>query len=509
MLSLYFFVVLFHRLCRTPQRDGRVMKKGVAGENVKKCFRLAHVRLLFLLLLVVTLVVLFKELWNLDEPTKKPTQPTIDLGCLYTVQLPQAAQAWQLVSFTISPTPKDKYFVGARSGIHRKEPGGSNFRIQAFGAQEMVTGNVSHIGKDTYNATLRLTFAGEYKIQVILTYVNNDSLEYRYHTKAIMQHARNSPFDLQVSPGPYPKGYTRYCTQEESGTAPGRWVECGSIPGIERCGQWQLDPVYDFDQIHGFHWLPYFCQLHHYSSDEIKKCFAKHGWSEIVFTGDSHMRYRTYHWVTRLHGSCHGCIKTHVKTVFDKIPRIEWVFDARGTRWPLTFPNISMPYEIYVQPRTRRPMFSKGLPLSVFSGKLFLMNFGHWVLRESTKKTFMAEKLRAFVQAIRAMNRSEESSKRFLWINTVSLPWREDRYIVEWLENPSPSRVAQLNGLTDQALRDSGVQMVDAFQISNSRIGATHDQTHYAKRMERGDCGGVVENAISNVIANALCNYDT
>ena len=500
-------MILSNRLPRAPQCKGRVMRKGVAGEYVKGCFRPA--RLIFLLLLIITLVIFFKGLWRQNEPVKKPTQPPIDLGCLYTVHLPQAAQAWQLISFIIRPTTKDTCSVAVRSVISGKEPGGSNFRIQAFGSHEMVTGSVIHIGNDIYNATLRLTFADEYIILVILTYINNDSLEYRYHTKAVLQHVRNSPFDLPVSQGTFPQGYSRYCTREESGTAAGRWVECGSIPGIERCGQWQIDPVYDFDQIHGFHWLPYFCQLHHYSNDEIKKCFAKQGWSEIVFTGDSHMRYRTYHWVTRLHGSCHGCIKTHVKMVFNKIPRIEWVFDARGTRWPLTFPNISMPYEVYVHPRTRRSMFSNELPPSVFSGKLFLMNFGHWVLRESTKTNFISEKLRAFVQAIRAMNRSGESSKRFLWVNTVSLPWREDRSMVEWLENPSPSRVAQLNALTDQALREGGVQIIDAFQISNSRIGATHDQTHYAKRMERGDCGGVVENAISNVIANALCNYDT
>lgn len=483
------------------------MRKGTAGEYIKGCLR--PVRVLFLLLLVITLLILLKELWKRNEPVKKPVQPALDLGCLYTVQPPQRGQAWQLVSFTISPTPKEKCTADARNAIHGARVGGSNFRLQAFGSHEMVTGSVAHIGNDVYNATLRLTFADEYIILVILTYVNNDSLEYRYHTKAVLQHVQNSPFDLLITPGPEPEEYTRYCTQGESGTSPGRWVECGSIPGIEKCGQWQLDPVYDFDQIHGFHWLPYFCQLHHYSSDEIKKCFAKQGWSEVVFTGDSHMRYRTYHWVTRLHGSCHGCIKTHVKMVFDKIPRIEWVFDARGTRWPLTFPNISMPYEVYVHPRTRRSMFSKGLPSSVFSGKLFLMNFGHWVLRESTKEEFMADKLLAFVQAIQAMNRSDGGAKRFLWVNTVSLPWREDRAMIEWLENPSPARVAQLNGLTDQAMRDSGIQIIDAFQISNSRIGATHDQTHYAKRMERGDCGGVVENAISNVIANALCNYDS
>lgn len=482
------------------------MRKSAAGEYIKGCFR--PVRVLSLLLLVITLIVLFKELWRRNEPAKKPPPPALDLGCLYTVHPPQGTQAWQLISFIISPTPKQKCHVDAWNTICGTGHGASNFRIQAFGSHEMVTGKVHHIANDTYNATLLLTFADEYIILVILTYVNNDSLEYRYHAKAVLQHVLNSPFDLTVTRGPPPRDHTRYCTREESGTFQGRWVECGSIPGVERCSQWQLDPAYDFDQIHGFHWLPYFCQLHHYSSDEIKKCFAKKGWSEVVFTGDSHMRYRTYHWVTRLHGSCHGCIKTHVKMVFDKIPRIEWVFDARGTRWPLTFPNISMPHEVYVHPRTRRSMFSKGLPTSVFSGKLFLMNFGHWILRESTKETFIRDKIHAFLEAIRVMNRTGEGKKRFIWLNTVSLPWREDQAMVEWLENPSPTRVAQLNSLTDQVIRDSGVQIIDAFQISNSRIGATHDQTHYAKRMERGDCGGVVENAISNVIANSLCNYD-
>ena len=183
---------------------------------------------------------------------KKPAQPALDLGCLYTVQPPQGAQAWQLISFTISPTHSDKCHADVRNAIRDKGAGGSNFRLQAFGSQEMVTGSVTHIGDDVYNATLRLTFADEYIILVILTYVNNDSLEYRYHTKAVLQHVQNSPFDLPVTSGREPQGYTHYCTQEESGIAPGRWVECGSIPGIERCGQWQLDPVYDFDQIPRF-----------------------------------------------------------------------------------------------------------------------------------------------------------------------------------------------------------------------------------------------------------------
>lgn len=228
----------------------------------------------------------------------------------------------------------------------------------------------------------------------------------------------------------------------------------------------------------------------------------------ISCTGDSHMRYRTYHWVTRLYGGCRGCIKTYIKMVFDKIPRIEWIFDARGTRWPMTFPEISFPNEVYVHPKTRRSMFSKELPSTVFDVNLFILNFGHWILRESTQEEFMEEKLRAYVEAIRKMNATREGKKKFLWVNTVSLPWRDDKAVVEWIENPSPSRVAQWNQLSDSFMRAHGIQIVDAFQISNSRIGATHDQTHYAKRLKNGDCGGVVENAISNTIANALCNYD-
>ena len=473
------------------------------GGHAMRLEQLKNWRLIFIFLFSFALLVLLDKLWRRIPQPRPAAKPQPHLGCLYTVEPPSDAQAWQLVSFTVRPN-NDVSCIDSTIALRS---GGSTFRVQAFGSREMVTGNIVHIANDTYKGMLRLTFQDEYIVMVILTYVNNASLEYRSHSMPVLQHVHASPFDLKVSEGPSPVDYTRYCSQQESGTAPGRWVECGSLPGVERCSQWQLDPVYDFDQIHGFHWVPYFCQLHHYTNDEIKKCFAKNSWSSIVFTGDSHMRYRTYHWVTRLHGSCHGCIKTHVKMVFNKIPRIEWMFDARGTRWPLTFPSISLPNEIYVNPRTRRSMFSKELPPSVFRGKLYLINFGHWVLRESTRLGYMHSKLSAYVQAIKAMNNTD-SNKRFLWVNTVSLPWRADRAVVEWLENPSPSRVAQWNQLSDEMMRQGGVQIVDAFQISNSRIGATHDQTHFAKRLERGDCGGVVENAISNVIANALCNYD-
>ena len=460
-------------------------------------------RLVAIFLLCSILLALLNKLWRSADSSRPrpPAPPPPQLGCRYAVEPPTSAQAWQLVFFLIRPSE------ACTDSTTQLSAGASNFRLQAFGNREMVTGRVEHIGNDTYRGRLRLTFEDEYIIMVILTYVNNASLEFRAHSPPVLQHVTGSPLEVKVSPGPSLPNYTRYCGQAESGTAAGRWVECGSLPGVEKCGQWQLDPVYDFDRIHGFHWLPYSCQLHHYSNDEIKKCFAQNSWSSLVFTGDSHMRYRTYHWVTRLHGGCRGCIKTHVKMVFRKIPRVEWMFDARGTRWPLTFPNISLPNEIYVHPRTRRSMFSKELPLSVFAGNLFLLNFGHWVLRESTRVSYMKAKLAAFIQALQAIN-ATAGNRRFLWVNTVSLPWREDKAVVDWIENPSPSRVEQWNALSDRAMRQSGIQVVDAFQISNGRIGATHDQTHFAKRLERGDCGGVVENAISNVIANALCNYD-
>ena len=488
------------------------------GERLRLLWKVLRVTGVLALAAVGTFIC--REIWSLgfSQPaiTKPLVQETqVDYGCLYTVHNPAGpgnARAWQTVSLIIKPTAESaQCFKGNNENtdiiVPKLSPGASSFRIQAFGSREMSTGSVRHLGNDIYNATVRLSFEDEYIIMVILSYVNNASLEFRNHVRPILQHVHGSPLDLKVALGPSPLDYTRYCTQEEAGTKAGRWVECGSLQGIENCGQWQLDPVYDFDHIHGFHWLPFECQLHHYTNEEIKKCFAKNGWSEIVFTGDSHMRYRTYHWVTRLHGACHGCIKTHIKMVFDKIPRIEWMFDARGTRWPITFKDISLPKELYVHPKTRRTMFSKELPSSVFEGKLFFLNFGHWILRESTHTTFAADKLSAYVEAIKAMNRTGDP-KRFIWINTVSLPWREDKAVVQWLENPSPSRAAQWNILSDKFMRENGIQIVDAFQISNSRIGATHDQTHYAKRFERGDCGGVVENAISNTIANALCNFD-
>ena len=51
-----------------------------------------------------------------------------------------------------------------------------------------------------------------------------------------------------------------------------------------------------------------------------------------------------------------------------------------------------------------------------------------------------------------------------------------------------------------------GIPVVDAYQISDGRIGATHDQTHYTKKLVGNDFGGVVENAITNSIINLLCN---
>ncbi|KXJ17732.1 uncharacterized protein LOC110233383 isoform X2 [Exaiptasia diaphana] len=478
------------------------MKTGSTSRDHQSGHRLARVIILVIVVLLLCLILKHHRLAKV-KTTIKEEEKQLDLGCLYTVIPPTNPITWKEIIFYIKPSPG-----GICKGVfrHNVTEGQSKFRIQAFGSKEMVTGTAMHVGNDTYEAKLQLSFADEYIFMVILTFLNKNHLEYRVHHNAILQHVVSSPFESRVAEGTRPAGYTRYCTREESGTAPGRWVECGKLEGIEDCGEWQLNQVYDFDQIHGFHWVPFSCQLHHYSNDEIKKCFAKNGWSNIAFTGDSHMRYRTYHWVTRLYGGCRGCIKTHIKMVFDKIPRIEWIFDARGTRWPMTFPDVKIPNEVYVHPKTRRSMFSKELPSTVFDVKLFIMNFGHWVLREITQKKFMQDKLNAFAEAIQKMN-GTDGKKRFLWVNTVSLPWRDDKAVVDWIENPSPARVEHWNKLSDSVMRKHGIQIVDAFQISNSRIGATHDQTHYAKRMSNGDCGGVVENAISNTIANALCNF--
>ena len=71
-------------LSQAPRSEGHVMRKGVPGEYFKGCHKQA--RVLFLLLLIVTLAVVFKKFWRRVEPVKKVIQQPVDLGCLYTVQ---------------------------------------------------------------------------------------------------------------------------------------------------------------------------------------------------------------------------------------------------------------------------------------------------------------------------------------------------------------------------------------------------------------------------------------
>ena len=134
-----------------------------------------------------------------------------------------------------------------------------------------------------------------------------------------------------------------------------------------------------------------------------------------------------------------------------------------------------------------------------------------------TFKNFMFNKIAAFLQGVRLMNRTRgadiqvpkytlEKRKKFIWVNNLSLKWREDADVLKWTMTPSPSTIGYLNAILDLAMTEAGIQVVDAFQVSNPRLSAIHDGTHYAKVFPDGVCAGVVENAITNVILNALCN---
>lgn len=443
-----------------------------------------------------------------DSATKIQSNHYEGIQCVYKAIYNNVSLAWSLHKVLIKWQPGKNCSRDNQDKIEIKD--GSILRVQAYSNQELVTAMAHYVDNETYAANLLLTIPGKYIVLVMLTYVNGDNLETRSHVKPILKQIQGSPYEITVLPNTIPKGITRYCSKHDSGQARGRWVKCGNVygdiyPPLERCGPWENDLNFNFDHIHGFRWLPYACQLHHYTNDELKRCLARNRWRSLVFAGDSHMRYRAYHWVTRLYGACHTCAKTHIKMVFNKIPRIEWIFDARGTRLPLNYANITLPFEKYIHPKVRRSKFSTPFPADAIASDLFLMNFGHWVLRESTDYEFIMKKLTAYAQSLKNM---KSSGKRIIWINTVSLPWRSDPAVVEWRENTSPSRVRQFNDLADKFMKEYGIQSVDAFQISNGRIAATHDQTHYAKRLPGNDFGGVVENAISNSVINALCNLD-
>ena len=485
------------------------MKQGNSS-NVKWMY-------IFLTILIGTVILSrYNRLWtqcglffkNATNETDNDKEIWESIACVYNVSYDQTAIAWSYHTVTINLQPSRNCSVEVQKLIRIKD--GSTLRVQAYSNQELVTASAVYISNGSYEANLLLTLPGKYIIIVMLTYINGENLEKRHHVRPILKQIQGSPYELSVLPSSIPSHITRYCTRKESGEVRGRWVRCGNVygdtyPPLERCGPWQNDINFNFDHIHNFRWLPYTCQLHQYTNDDLKRCLARNRWQSLVFAGDSHMRYRAYHWVTRLYGACHTCAKTYIKMVFNKIPRIEWIFDARGTRLPLTYANITLPFEKYMHPKVRRSKFSTPFPEDSMAGNLFLMNFGHWVLRESTDYEFMSEKLSAYAESLKNLKRS---GKEVVWVNTVSLPWRTDQAVVEWRENTSPSRVHQFNELADKYMRMNGIPIVDAFQISNGRVFATHDQTHYTKRLPGNDFGGVVENAITNSIINALCNPD-
>ena len=436
--------------------------------------------------------------------------------CAYTVRMQKTVTAWEHLTITVQYNPKknqrSKNDKNGDECIFDDQNGGSTFRIQLYSIFEMTSNTTSYLGNGTYQADVLLTIPGKYVAMVLVTYIHHQASETRYHVNPSLQQLKNSPFEVIV----LKKNFTasslttqtstqpsKYCTRNASGIVNGRWVKCGSVlPKTERCGPWQSSE-FDFDKINGFHWLPYTCQYHTFTNDEIKRCFARHGWDSIVFVGDSHMRYRAYHWATRLYGSCPGCVKTHIQMVFEnEVPRIEWVFDARGTRLPLSFKNITLPFEKYIHPRVRRSKFSTPFSSGALNSKLFLLNFGHWVLREAYDVEFMEQKLHAYGRAAKYLM---AEGKTVVWINTLSLPWRLDKAVKLWHENTSPRRVKHFNAIADRIMKSYGVPIVDAFSVSDGRIGATHDQTHYTKKLPGNEYGGVVENAVSNVIFNKLC----
>lgn len=421
--------------------------------------------------------------------------------CAFKFDIQHPIKSWEKTHVTIQYDDNNKC-AGTKHTMLRKN-GGAVFRVQAYSIYELVSAMAVHAGNETYTAELLLSFPRKYTIMVLLCYVNGLGMEQKYHVEPLLTQIPGSPVDVMVRTGLAPPRIMRHCSSNESGTAPGRWVKCGrALPSIERCGAWTSGD-FDFDKVHGFRWLPYFCQHHQYTNDEIKKCFARNGWDDIVFAGDSHMRYRAYHWATRLYGSCHSCAKTHIKLVFGQVPRIEWIFDARGTRLPLTFPNITLPFEKYIHPKVRRSKFSWPFPPDAMQAKLFILNFGHWLLRETNDVKFINQKLHAYAKAASML---QKQGKTVVWVNTNSLPWRTDSAVIKWQENTSPFRVKHLNDVADVIMGQYGIPTVNAFQISNGRIGATHDQTHFTKKLNGNDFGGVVENAITNAVINLLCN---
>lgn len=416
------------------------------------------------------------------------------IECAYDFYVEKKVKVWKETTIAIK-------FNGNRNcskNVYIKENGGSIFRVQAYSTYEIITSYATYIGNGTYEVDVILTFPVKYTIMILFVYVNG--MNTKLPEQPLLRQLTGSPFKISIHKDNTTIQPTKYCDELQSGTVAGRWVKCGgALPGLERCGAW-LSSDFDFDEIIGFRWVPYSCQYHQYTNDQIRNCFARNEWDSIILAGDSHMKFRAYHWATRFYGNCHKCAKNPEKKIFEQVPRIEWLYDSQGSRLPLTFPNASFHFEKFIYPRGTRLKMSKPYGEKALQAKLYILNFGNRLLSGTYDLMLINLKLHSYGKAAQML---KETGKVVVWLNSMSLPWRTD---LDSVPNVPPYRVKMLNSIADRIMRHYNIPVVDAFQISDGRIRAVSDKYFYIKKLPGNDFGGVVENTITNTIMNVLCN---
>ena len=436
----------------------------------------------------------------------------VGIECAYTFAVDEKISTWKDMRVVISLDRSTSCF---QQRPPTWGPGASVFRVHAYSVHEMVTSHASYIDDEkSYVARLLLTFPVKYTVMVLLVHVNGLTTDRLSDvSRPLLRQLLGSPFNITVTKNHSNTNQaTRYCTRNESGRVQGRWVRCGgAVRGLERCGAW-LNSDFDLDGIHGFRWVPYTCQYHQYTNDQLRKCFSRNQWDSVVLAGDDLMKFRTFHWVTRFHGNCHACARSSPrrKVFSDGVPRLEWVEDPRGTRLPQTFLNKSLDVEKLLNPKQSShldhnhsvfPFDAEALQATVF-----VLNFGRAVLRETNDMMLINIKLHTYGKAAQQL---QNMGKVVVWLNSpTGTPWSRD-HIGDVTSKPRdvPAfRMRHFNKVAGRIMRHYKIPVVEAFDVADGRIQAVRGHTHYVKKLPGNDFGGVVENTITNCIMNFLCN---
>ena len=186
-----------------------------------------------------------------------------------------------------------------------------------------------------------------------------------------------------------------------------------------------------------WHWSTMTCYFSYSFDMQVRQCLKE---KDIVMFGDSHMRFR--------HQALRKYNISRAKMIFNGLPS-ELLFNLQKV---ISRRNIS-------------------------STTVFILNSGHWSLLFQDIATYMS----GIVEVVNYLKTLKEKTDppKIIWVEIQARPYNE--YHLRWRTN---SVIAALNDWVNHQMRNIGVDIVPAFQITLPVRSHTIDGSHYHELLE-------------------------